>query len=595
MRLDETLQTAGLSFAEIINQKMLYVDKTDLVADLAAKRGPFFLSRPRRFGKSLLVTTFKELFLHGTQSFKGLKLEKDKPWTDEGSYKVIHLDMSNKSNKKSAGLSFEEIFVSTLTEAFESIGAAWGDNDYWVLNFERALKQFGQNELVLLIDEYDAPLTHVLEDLGEFEYRREIFYDFFSTMKIFADKFRFVFITGVARISDLGLFSGPNNIKDISFDPMYGAIAGITQEELEQNLKPYIAHAAQVLTEEAQEPQERWDEQKVLSELKFNYDGYSFDLFAQKKVYNSWSVINFFASPRLGFQNYWLETGGNTALLSLYLDNLIAQGSAAQQGLGELPDFLALDYEKESDKYELSPALSDISKPNFPLYAILYQAGYLTIKRSDGDTLYMGIPNREVRQAFIALVLKKLTAGRIRRAKEFIDKHQKPLLNAFLGKDFPAMMEAMNLIINDYSYESLKAFNEYVFRDVLKSSLNMLSLCELSCHREEHSAQGRCDLTVECGKYLYVFELKATKSRGSVSRVLKTAREQIITRRYADKITSKQVVPVAMVIVNETNKTSSPVRKIMRIEEVDLNRTLPLKPKRSRKAKQASAAEASKE
>lgn len=264
---------------------------------------------------------------------------------------MILLNLSNKSNPNTKGRSFEKLFAATLAQAFGAAGAGWGDSDSWVLNFERALSRVPDSKLVLLIDDYDAPLTRVLHDQGEFEARREILEDFFSAVKLFADKFRFTFITGVAGMSDVGLSLGTNNITDISFDPDYGAIAGFTQEELEQNFKPFMADAARVLKEK--EPQQGWDEPKVLKRLNRRYGGFSFDLFARKKVYNPGSVINFSSGPDEGFQNYWRENGGNTTLLMRYLNNLIEKGAEQGQRLSDLPDFLAPDFEKKIHKQRL--------------------------------------------------------------------------------------------------------------------------------------------------------------------------------------------------------------------------------------------------
>lgn len=203
-------------------------------------------------------------------------------------------------------------------------------------NLEEAFEQCKDRSLVLLIDEYDAPLTHVLNDVDEFKMRHAILRDFFSLIKRFNSKFRFGFITGVTKISSLGLFSGPNNIRDITFDSLYGSIAGITQQELEQNLKPYIANAAKALRKIY--PDQGWNNKKVLERLKLNYDGYSFDERAQVRVYNPWSVLNFLASPHREFKPYWLGSG---AAASSLLFNSLDRVSKSGNSLRELCEYLA--------------------------------------------------------------------------------------------------------------------------------------------------------------------------------------------------------------------------------------------------------------
>ncbi len=531
-----SLPRQGMDFAKVISQKRLYVDKTDLVADLAGEEASFFFARPRGFGKSLLLSTLKELFEHGTQSFKGLKLEKEGLWKDRGSYKVIHLDFALIGDESE---SFEKDFTDTLRDAFSLACVTFVESaSSWKSSLKLSLARCEARSLVLLIDEYDKPLTHVMELPDEFRRRRIVFSDFCQIIKDSVDKFRFTFITGVAGFHSYDVMA--NNVIDISFNHDYGAIAGFTKEELEQNFMPYIANAAEVLKQK--EPQKQWDEQKILEELEQHCGGYSFDLFAEHRICNPGAAIDFLSFPEAGFKN----TGFDNELLLRSLDNLIGQGATGGQGLGELPDFLALDFVKKSNKRNLSPVISNISKPNFPLHAILYQAGYLTIKRAEGENLYIGIPNHEVRQAFIGLVLERLTAGNIDLASDFIENYQKRVLDAFLNKDFPAMKDVMNDIIKDYSYESLKNFNEHMFRDVLKSSLNMLSLFELRCHKEEPSSKGRSDLTVECDNCKFVFELKVATDRKDAAAALQEAK------------------------TNEKN-TPSVLREIVYLEEVDLN------------------------
>lgn len=312
MALTDALPKQNMSFAQIVDQKKLYVDKSDKVASLARRRGPFYLSRSPRMGKSLLLSTFKELFENGTGRFAGLKLEQDRPWTDESGCKVIRLDLSNNEGADDKKQSFRESFISTLALSFEAAGVAWGDNAYWVLNLEGALEQFSNSKLVLLVDDYDAPLMRVLDDPQELEIRCELWYDFFATLKIFVDKLRFAFTTGSCEFDRFGVFEGGDNIHDLSCDPHYGAILGFTQVELEQNFMPFIADAANVLKEK--EPQERWDEQKILEALKDNYGGFSFDRKKKHQVYNPWSVINFLCAPNLGFERFRLESGGDGGL-----------------------------------------------------------------------------------------------------------------------------------------------------------------------------------------------------------------------------------------------------------------------------------------
>ena len=266
--------------------------KTDLVADLAKFDAPIFLSRPRRFGKSTLVSTFHELFSNGLDKFQGLKIVTDNLWNDR-TYNVIHLDLS-KIKEQSDDINFNETFLQQLDDAFIHSGYEKILNEEIKIPARYLDIRFNQKDisgLVLLIDEYDAPLTAVMGDKGEFERRRRVLSNFFSTIKAYSGKFRFIFITGVTRYSNTSIFSAFNNIKDISFNPAYGAIVGYTQEELEHYFKDYIEYAAKALNRK--EKTCKYTYEFILDELKNNYDGYSFDEDNECHVYNPWSILNF--------------------------------------------------------------------------------------------------------------------------------------------------------------------------------------------------------------------------------------------------------------------------------------------------------------
>ncbi len=565
MALKDSLAPSIKDFARRIDNKKLYVDKTDLVADLARQDGYFFLSRPRRFGKSMLLSTFEELFLNGKGRFTGLKLEKDEPWTDTGGYKVVLADFSFSSDVLK-GRDFDEMFGDYLKEQFLSSGLAWPDKPYWTASFDAALKNADNCSIVLLIDEYDAPLTHVLTDPDEFDERRKTLASFFKRLKFYDDKFRFVFITGVTRITQLGLFSGPNNIKDISFESEYGAITGFTQEELEQNFKPYIASVAQVLKKEY--PQEQWDEQKVLSELKSNYDGYSFDTFAEHKVYNPWSVINFFAEPEVGFKHYWLKSSTSTLAVK-FLERLAGNSD----DLLKIEDFLR-DKTEPYNEDLLSPVISHLGEKDFPLMAVLYQSGYLTIKKADGDALNIGIPNKEVKTAFAQAVIAKLMEKKADDAAMLKLKYLQEITKAFATRNLSSMKNVMNSIINEFSYECFKDFHERTFSEMLGVLIPYVTEFKFESIREVQTANGRADLHVKGGKYRYIFEIKMTKDRKKADEVFEEGKRQFLDRKYADLIDPLIIVPCVMVIVNEQQKDEnsepSRLREIVRLEEISL-------------------------
>ena len=294
------------SFKEFSANSMIYVDKTDLVASIASFRGPIFLSRPRRFGKSTLVSTFHELFSNGLERFNGLKIQTENLWSDI-TYKVIHIDFS-RIKEETENRPFEDKFYLLLKLAFNAENLSIADEGDVIASFAKTVETAEDKSLVLLIDEYDAPLTATMGDKKEFEKRRALFSEFFSNVKSFSDKFRFIFITGVTRYSNTSIFSAFNNIEDISFEPDYGAIVGYTQTDLELYFKKYIENAAETLNKK--DKTNKYTYERILNELKNNYDGYSFDEECEHHVYNPWSILNFLKKPQYGFKPYWLETGG---------------------------------------------------------------------------------------------------------------------------------------------------------------------------------------------------------------------------------------------------------------------------------------------
>ena len=444
------------SFSQFAANSMIYVDKTDLVANLARFRNPIFLSRPRRFGKSTLVSTFHELFSNGLDKFQRLKIATENLWNDK-TYKVIHLDLS-KIKEQSGDVTFNESFLQQLDDAFSHSGYEKILNEEIKTPARYLDIRFSQKDidsLVLLIDEYDAPLTAVMGDKEEFEVRRRVLSNFFSTIKAYSGKFRFIFITGVTRNFNDSIFSSFNILEDISFNPTYGALVGYTQEELEHYFKDYLENAVTELNEDLGEDKYTYD--SLIEALKLNYDGYSFDRRCRHHVYNPWSILNFLKNPQEGFLPYWLETGGaKPSLLVNYLNTFIDKKVKKT----ELVDYLNLEFIQRTNTAALSPTITSIEDENFPFFAILYQAGYFTIKDTGINYLEVGLPNLEVKKAFADIILNKLTAKTTAQISAFYGKKVKAAMDA---KDFTALKDEFNKILNEFSYESVVSFKEYAF------------------------------------------------------------------------------------------------------------------------------------
>ena len=541
-------------FGELIDNNCIYVDKTAIINQFASKKGPFFISRPRRFGKSTLINTLHELFAHGLEKFKGLKIE---PLWKDKTYKVLHLDFSVFKETPSIG-SFNNDFMDSLRFSLERAGIEPTKEkvDFPAKLLEKSIENEDERAVVLLVDEYDAPLTAVLNDSNEFEDRRKILSNFYMTVKSFQGKFRFIFITGVTYYSHTSIFSAFNHLTDLTLDSDYGALLGYTSDELESYFSEYIDNAVETLNRKF--PTECYTHEKVVEELKRNYDGYSFDEDCMHHVYNPWSILNFLKSPHRGFIPYWVSSGGSTPT---FLVNYLKQ-KLKKYNADELQSLLGIDSTVNKDTDSLYPSIENIS--NIDLFAILYQAGYFCIKSAFDGYFKVGIPNLEVKKAYSNLVLNQLTKSQDSKLR-FIEPFKEVLASGNLDK----IKELFNTLINEFSYESVKKFNEACFRDVLK--LAMLTF-NVSASTEVMGACGRADITAEAGKYLYVFELKVTDNSKDIDTKLTEAKDQIIKNKYARRLTDKTVVPVALVLENNSksrDKSDTPVCEIVALEKVE--------------------------
>ena len=545
-------------FGELIDNNCIYVDKTAIINQFASKKGPFFISRPRRFGKSTLINTLHELFSHGLEKFKGLKIE---PLWKDKTYKVLHLDFS--SYNFLSEINFNDYFYEDLKQEFLSIGLKVNDSTLDTkipaLLFDNVLKNNPSDQkIVLLIDEYDTPLSAVLNNEKEFIARRDILYSFYSKLKQYQGRFRFIFITGVTYYSHTSIFSAFNHLTDLTLDSDYGALLGYTSDELESYFSEYIDNAVETLNRKF--PTERYTHEKVVEELKRNYDGYSFDEDCMHHVYNPWSILNFLKSPHRGFIPYWVSSGGSTPT---FLVNYLKQG-LKKYNSNELQSLLGIDSTVNKDTDSLYPSIENIS--NIDLFAILYQAGYFCIKSAFDGYFKVGIPNLEVKKAYSNLVLNQLTKSQDSKLR-FIEPFKEVLASGNLDK----IKELFNTLINEFSYETVKKFNEACFRDVLK--LAMLTF-NVSASTEVMGSCGRADITAEAGDYLYVFELKVTDNSKDIDTKLTEAKDQIIKNKYARRLTDKTVVPVALVLENNSksrDKSDTPVCEIVALEKVSVD------------------------
>ena len=504
---DRRLPVGIQSFEEIREQGCLYVDKTDIIWQLANRGKKYnYLSRPRRFGKSVLVDTLEAYFMGKKELFEGLKImQMETEWVKRP---VIRLDMSQ------AGAEPESI-QSYLDDVFNTLEMEYGivvrQNSSLAVRFkniiETAYNKTGQ-QVAILIDEYDSPLQHSWKT-PQHEACTAIYREVFAVLKA-QDKYeKFVFITGITKFTQISLFSVLNNLSNISFEPEYAAICGITKEELLRDFKPEINKLAEY---------EDWTYDEAVANLTAYYDGYHFSRRNMVDVFNPFSLINALADSDL--KNYWASSGA-TSLLPKFVDDMEIK-------LGNFDPCAILRQTIET---------SDVTGGGAELF--LYQSGYLTIKGYINGTYLLGIPNFEVRQALNEIVLPTLA---MRKNNDL--QSTQAFLNAHLSVgNLPEAMKCLKALIADVPYSNKKLASmdmEERYRLILSTIFNAIG-CRVEV--EKMIATGRIDMVVEVTNFIYVLELKLSNNGG-----VDAAEEQMKARQYAEpfKADKRKVIALAI-------------------------------------------------
>ena len=361
------------TFEEIITRNLLYVDKTEYVYRMTHSGGKhFFLSRPRRFGKSLLVSTFKSYFLGKKELFKGLAIEKlEKDWTE---YPVLHFSMAGGKHMEKDQLErYLDFELNKLEKLFGIDTPRQDPNTRLADLIIKAYQQTGK-QVVVLIDEYDAPLLDVVHEDSHLKDLRNVMRNFYSPLKDCEPMLRFVFLTGITKFSQMSIFSELNNITNISMDHEYAGICGITKEELETQMSADVdALAVKMNLTRIQ----------TLDVLQEFYDGYHFAA-QSSDIFNPYSLLNAMAAGCLDY--YWFTSGTPT-----YLIEMLKKFQVMPSEIGSC----------EADKSEFDVALENMNS----ILPILYQSGYITIKGYDPETelFTLDIPNREVKKVWMWL------------------------------------------------------------------------------------------------------------------------------------------------------------------------------------------------
>ena len=495
------------SFEEIRKEGYLYVDKTDIIWQLAQKGKKYnYLSRPRRFGKSVLVDTLEAYFTGKKELFEGLKImQMEKEWVKRP---VIRLDMSRAGAESDTLRSYlNNIFrqyekeYSLVPNPTDSLADRF--NAIIVGSYE----QTGQ-QVAILIDEYDSPLQHSWKT-PHHEACTSIYREVFAILKA-DDKYeKFVFITGITKFTQISLFSVLNNLSNISFEPEYAAICGITKEEVLRDFKPEISKLAS---------RNGWTFDEAVAQLTAYYDGYHFSHENMVDIFNPFSLINALADSKL--RNYWASSGA-TSLLPKFVNDMEVR----------LADF------DHSALLSTIIETSDVTGGGAELF--LYQSGYLTIKGYQMGVYILGFPNNEVRQALYETVLPALTL----RSAGGIQSTQSGLFLALQLGNLPQAMKCLKALIADVPYSNKKLASmdmEERYRLIMSTIFNAIG-CRVEV--EKMIATGRIDMVVETTNFVYVLELKLSNNGG-----IDAATEQIRAKQYIEpfKADKRKVVALAI-------------------------------------------------
>ena len=504
---DRRLPVGIQSFEVIREGGYLYVDKTDIIWQLANRDKKYnYLSRPRRFGKSVLVDTLEAYFLGKKELFEGLKImQMETEWVKRP---VIRLDMSQAGAEPESVRSYLDDVFNTLETEYRIVVRQDSSLAVRFKNIiETAYNKTGL-QVAILIDEYDSPLQHSWKT-PQHEACTAVYREVFAILKA-DDKYeKFVFITGITKFTQISLFSVLNNLSNISFEPNYAAICGITKEEVLRDFKPEINKLAEY---------EGWTFDEAVAQLTAYYDGYHFSRRNMVDVFNPFSLINALSDSDL--KNYWASSGA-TSMLPKFVDNM-------ELKLRNFDPCTILRQTIET---------SDVTGGGAELF--LYQSGYLTIKGYQMGVYILGFPNSEVRQALYETVLPALTL----RGNSDIQSIQSDLLLSIQLGNLPEAMKCLKALIADVPYSNKKLASmdmEERYRLIMSTIFNAIG-CRVEV--EKMIATGRIDMVVETTQYIYVLELKLSDNGG-----VDAAAEQIRAKQYAEpfKADKRKVIALAI-------------------------------------------------
>jgi hypothetical protein len=497
------------SFLKLREGNAIYVDKTKLIHQIATEGTYYFFSRPRRFGKSLLVSTLKELYKRNKSAFEGLWIENYWDWNK--SNPVIHISFDALSYNQ---MGLEKAIISELHGIAKEYNIDISTDNYKAKFEELIQKLFSKyGKVVILIDEYDCPITDFLESkkIEQGKANRDILREFYGILKNADPYLELVFITGISKFSKVSIFSHLNNLRDITLHPKYSTLVGYTQQEIELYFDDYL-QAIQVTQNLSRE--------ELIQEMKVWYNGFSWD--GINKVYNPFGTLNFL--DQQVFRNFWFSTGSPRFLVDKMRTEVLYNVE------NTLVDSVTLD------KFDLD---------NIELVPLLFQTGYLTVKSLDIRTgeMVLDYPNKEVRESMYQFLISDLARNPHRTNT---GRTMRDLNKAFLEKDLETVKTIINSILADLPSETYLKQSEGLYHGLIHLIFNYLEMLITS---EVHSSQGRADAVVETPSDIFIFEFKFNKTA-------QEAIEQIKTKKYASiyQNSGKRIIGIGVNFDNESKQ-----------------------------------------
>ncbi len=486
--MKQKLALGHQEFSEVIGNNCIYVDKTETIYKLINSGSYYFISRPRRFGKSLLANTIKELFLGNKELFNDLWIY-DK-WDWEVSYPVIKISFSNIDHNK---LGLEQAIDLQLNEIAKKNSIKLKMKSIAIKFKELIVELSAKGQVAIIIDEYDKPIIDYMDDIPQAEKNRKILKIFYSILKD-ADKYiKFLFITGVSKFSQVSIFSDLNNFVDITVDENYSQIVGWTKDEIEKYFPDYIKDVGNKYKDIYSD---------IMLEIKKWYNGYSWD--GTTRVYNPVSLMNFFQKRM--FRNYWFATGTPTMLMDIIKTKKLT----------------AFDIE---NTYTTTEILDKYDFTKINLNSLLFQTGYLTIKKIDLRTqrITLDYPNQEVAESFSKHIIDTQTNNNIDLTQTLLYK----IIDSFSDNKIDVFIKNVNILFKNISYNIIENKESY-YHSLFFLIIKMVGF---DIDVEIETIDGRIDAVVKTETNIYVIEFKINQS---AEKAIQQIRDKKYALKYAD-------------------------------------------------------------